>query len=319
MDLLLILTYASICVAIFKLFKIPLNKWTVPTAVLGGIVILGALIVGMNYNHPYSEISRQYFVTTPIVPNVSGQVIKVPVEANTALKAGDVLLEIDPTPFQNRLDSLSAQLKMAKDDLDRAKQLVEKNVMAVRERELAQSKVDQLSADYATAAYELSQTTVRSPGNGYVTQVSVRPGTRAVSMPLRPLMVFVPTENQYFVGWFRQNSLLRLKVGDKAEVAFDGVPGKIFSGKVVYILTVLAEGQISPSGQLVSSKQAAGAGRIGVRIEITDPEFKKYMDVIPGGAYGQSVVYTEYAKHLSIMRKMLLRMAAWMNYIFPFH
>mgnify|MGYP003543978106 CR=1 FL=1 len=40
MDLLLILTYTAICVGIFKIFKIPLNKWTVPTAVLGGVFII---------------------------------------------------------------------------------------------------------------------------------------------------------------------------------------------------------------------------------------------------------------------------------------
>jgi len=68
MDLLLILTYTAICVAIFKIFKLPLNKWTVPTAVLGGVVLIGALIFLMNYNHPYSEIGREYYVTTPIVP-----------------------------------------------------------------------------------------------------------------------------------------------------------------------------------------------------------------------------------------------------------
>ena len=38
MDLLLILTYTAICVAIFKIFRIPLNKWTVPTAALGGVL-----------------------------------------------------------------------------------------------------------------------------------------------------------------------------------------------------------------------------------------------------------------------------------------
>lgn len=58
MDLLLILTYAALCVAIFKIFKIPLNKWTVPTAVLGGIVIVGALILLMNYNHPFTPMGR---------------------------------------------------------------------------------------------------------------------------------------------------------------------------------------------------------------------------------------------------------------------
>ncbi len=40
METLLLLTYAALCVVIFKVFKIPLNKWTVPTAVLGGIIFI---------------------------------------------------------------------------------------------------------------------------------------------------------------------------------------------------------------------------------------------------------------------------------------
>ena len=36
MDLLLLLLYAGFATAIFKIFKIPLNKYTVPTAILGG-------------------------------------------------------------------------------------------------------------------------------------------------------------------------------------------------------------------------------------------------------------------------------------------
>ena len=39
MDLLLILTYGALCIAVFKIFKIPLNKWTVPTAALGGNLV----------------------------------------------------------------------------------------------------------------------------------------------------------------------------------------------------------------------------------------------------------------------------------------
>ena len=41
MELLLILTYTAICVAIFRIFRIPVNKWTLPTAVLGGIFAEG--------------------------------------------------------------------------------------------------------------------------------------------------------------------------------------------------------------------------------------------------------------------------------------
>lgn len=50
METLMLLTYAALCIVVFKVFRIPLNKWTVPTAVLGGIALIGAVIFGMNYN-----------------------------------------------------------------------------------------------------------------------------------------------------------------------------------------------------------------------------------------------------------------------------
>jgi multidrug resistance efflux pump len=208
---------------------------------------------------------------------------------------------------------------MAEEDLRRANELVSKNALAKRDRDLAQSRSDQLKADLANAQYELDQTIVRAPIDGFVTQVSVRPGMRAVSIPLRPLMIFVPMETQYIVGWFRQNSLLRLKAGDSAEIIFDGIPGKIFTGKVKHVFTVLAEGQISPSGDLIDPSKTPRPGRIPVTIEINDPDFKNYIHILPGGAYGQTAIYSTHVHHLAIMRKVLLRMASWMNYLFPFH
>ncbi|HIF9400060.1 TPA: biotin/lipoyl-binding protein, partial [Photobacterium damselae] len=113
MDLLLILTYAALCITIFKVFRIPLNKWTVPTAVLGGVVLIGTLILLMNYNHPYSNLGGQYFVTTPVIPAVRGKVIEVPVEANRPLNKGDVLFKLDPTPFQAEVNLQQAALAEA--------------------------------------------------------------------------------------------------------------------------------------------------------------------------------------------------------------
>ena len=94
MDLLLIMTYTAICIAIFKIFKIPLNKWTVPTAVLGGVVLIGTLILLMNYNHPFTQLGNQVFSSTPIVSGVRGRVIEVPVKPNQPLKKDDVLLNL---------------------------------------------------------------------------------------------------------------------------------------------------------------------------------------------------------------------------------
>ncbi len=319
MDLLLILTYTAICVVVFKVFKIPLNKWSVPTAVLGGIVLIGTLVFLMNYNHPYSEIGREYVVTTPIVPAVSGTVVSVSARPNIELKQGDVLFNIDPVPFQSKVDSLEAQIVLARDDAERARKLLVSNNISQRDAEATFSRLADLEGQLATAQFNLDQTTVRAPTDGYVTQMTLRPGIRAVSMPLRPVMVFVNKESLYFVGWFRQNSLLRLTAGDEAEVAYDGIPGRVFTGRVVTVMPALAEGQVQASGTLVSPMSAPYPGRIGVRIEITDPAFEAYRDLVPGGAYAQAAIYSQHFHHVAIMRKILLRMSAWMNYLYPFH
>jgi len=319
MDLLLILTYASICIAVFKIFKIPLNKWTVPTAVLGGIFLIGALILLMNYNHPYSEMSRQYFVTTPIVPNVNGQVIEVPVKGNELLDKGDVLFRLDPEPFQNKLDSLTSRMEATGADFKRAKELFKRNAGSKRDLDLATANLNDLKAQLAQAKYELEQTTVRAPARGYATQVVLRPGMRAVSLPLRPVMIFVSAEGHYLIGWFRQNSLLRLEVGNEAEVAFDGIPGTVFTGEIQMVLPALAEGQVQATGTLINAQMPPRPGRIPVLINITDPRYEAYADKVPGGSYAQVAVYSHHFHHVAIMRKILLRMSAWMNYLFPFH
>lgn len=319
MDLLLILTYTAICIAVFKIFRIPLNKWTVPTAVLGGVVLIGALIFTMNYNHPYSEVARSYFVSTPVIPVVTGQVIEVPVKGNQMLEKGAVLFRIDPKPFQLKLDSIKAQLVSARADQSRARELALRNVGNKRDVDLTTARVDDLNAQLALAQFNLDNTVVRAPSRGFVTHVSLRPGMMATRLPLRPSMVFVPDEGQYFAAWMRQNSQLRLTAGDEAEVAFDGIPGKVFSGKVKQAIGVIGEGQIQPSGTLLSYTGSPPPGRVPVIIEITDPDYAQYANLMPGGAYGQAAIYSQHFHHVAIMRKILLRMAAWMNYIFPFH
>src|SRR5271169_444943 len=113
MEILMILTYAAICFAVFKIFRIPVNKWTLPTAVLGGIFLISGILLIMNYNHPFSASARIYFATTPVMPNVKGRVIEVPVEANAPLKQGDILFKIDPQPYQYVVDQKKALLAEA--------------------------------------------------------------------------------------------------------------------------------------------------------------------------------------------------------------
>lgn len=376
MDLLLLLTYTAICVVVFKVFKIPLNKWSVPTAALGGVILIGTLILLMNYNHPYSNMAREFFVTTPIVPAVSGIVTSVEVEPNQLIEKGTILFRIDPKPYEaavrqkqallagstdgvreleaaaaaararvvessanrdrtqgvfqryeaifdrgaisaNELESRrqlyladDAALERAEADLERAQIAFESAIDGEN------PEVARLQAELEQARYDLERTVVRAPTAGYVTQLLLRPGMMAVNLPLRPVMVFVHDEQASMVAAFRQNSALRLKADYEAEIVYPSIPGRVFKGRVLGVLPSMAEGQLTTSGNLIGTERFQSIGRVPVGIEILDDmsEFN-----LTTGSRAQVAVYSDHFHHVAIMRRILLRMSSWQNYLYLDH
>ena len=142
MELLLILIYVSICYVTFKIFRIPVNQWSLATAALGGIIGIALLLLIMNYNHPFTTNARIYFAVTPVFPSVRGRVIEVPVQTNVPLKEGDVLFRVDPKPYQYVVDQKKALLAEA-----------EQNVRQLK------ASLDQATAgtEKANAQFELAQ------------------------------------------------------------------------------------------------------------------------------------------------------------------
>ena len=125
MELLLILIYISICYVVFKVFKIPVNQWSLATATLGGIVGIVLLLLIMNYNHPFTKNARIYFSVTPVLPGVRGRVVDVPVQANALLKEGDVLFRIDPKPYEYVVQQKKAALAEAEQNVKQLKASVD--------------------------------------------------------------------------------------------------------------------------------------------------------------------------------------------------
>ncbi len=68
-----------------------------------------------------------------MTPNVTGEVIEVPVETDSAVKEGDVLYKIDPTQYQAALDGLKAQLKLAQTRLEQSEVLAARQAGSVYE------------------------------------------------------------------------------------------------------------------------------------------------------------------------------------------
>lgn len=112
MDLLIVLTYVALAWAVFKIFRIPVNQWTLATAALGGVFLVSGLILLMNYNHPYTFTAQKAVIAIPITPQVTGIVTEVTDKNNQLIQKGEVLLS--STRFVTaRVDRLQADLMTA--------------------------------------------------------------------------------------------------------------------------------------------------------------------------------------------------------------
>src|SRR3954471_9745072 len=112
MEVLLLGIYSFFVWLIFiKLKWLPWNIGTQVTVVIIPIVGLAALILLLNVYAPSSSDVRVYKYTVPIVSQVRGRVIEVPVEeGNRLVRKGEVLFRIDPTPYALEVNTLEAQL-----------------------------------------------------------------------------------------------------------------------------------------------------------------------------------------------------------------
>jgi multidrug resistance efflux pump len=317
MELLIIATYSSLCYLVFKVFKIAVTKWSVTTAVLIGVLFLFLTVITMNYNHPYTSNARVYFVSTPIIPNVASEVTKVYIDGlEQEVEKGDTLFTMDSTIFVSRIRSLNASLNLARTRLQESTILAERRSGSIYDVEQWQSEVDRLQADLIEARYNLKECVVTAPSKGKIVQNRLRPGMRGVTFPLRPLMTFVDTEKKFIVGAFPQNPIQRLEIGNEAEVAFDAIPGRIFKGNLVQIGDAIAQGELQAYGTLYNFDLNHHQGSIPMLITLTD-DTEEYF--IPGGAKAQMAIYSHYMHPVMIIRKMLLRMKGWLNYIFGEH
>lgn len=204
---------------------------------------------------------------------------------------------------------------LAKSNLDDATELFKRKVGSEKNVERARASVDSLTAQLANARYELSETEVRAEGDGYVAQVRLRPGALAVPMPLSPLMTFVHDKDHFLIGGFQQNPLQNIKPGFKAEVIFVAVPGKVFAGSVLGVGEIMAQGQLLPDDNLIKLEGLTRPGRVPVRIDISD-DLSSYQ--LPAGVKAYVAVYSDTWAPVAIIRKVLLRIMSWENYLFSF-
>src|SRR5712671_6343673 len=320
--------YIAALWAIFSRFKLVRWGWLSGTvSVLVGVFILATFLALFNYLTPSGRVTVTGRVVE-VTPNVTGQIVAIPVKPNVPVKANDVLFQIDPAPFQYKVSQLQASLAAAKQQTEilksnydqasanvvgltaqvafNAKRLGDIQKLAAEdantqfqaqdrqnqyETALAQlnvakaaqqsaklaldseiggvnTTVAQIQAQLDNASWELSQTAIRAPADGYVTLVTLSVGDRALQA--RSVMSFIVGNEITLVALFSQNGFQTVKDGASVYIVFDNIPGRIFHAQVIAIPKGIGQGQIAVSGTLAKTSAIGGATTFPAVISVPD-------------------------------------------------
>ena len=251
-----------------------------------------------------------------IVPNVAGEVIDVPVEANAPLKAGDVLFRIDPVPFEAQVDAIEAQLKLSSDAPGPDDAIVRADSGRGFDVEQRQSEVDQLKAQLEGAKWNLDKTVVRAPADGYVDQPRAAQGRAGGNLPLSPVMAFIDTSETIIGVEIAQINARYIEPGQPVELTFKFVPGRVpcrqgrerAAGDRDRPGADLRRSRSTPKAiQSAPVRGARQARRSAIREALAGRQHRRLRRSSPS---------TSRSTH--IIRKVLLRQIAILNYVNPF-
>jgi len=308
----LMLVYLGLLFLAVKLKVIKLTMFWKLSPLIWFIFLNIALIIPMQFYAPGGPILvGQYSVQ--IVPNVGGEVIDVPVRANVPLSKGDVLFRIDPTPYQAAVDDLAAQVELATTRVGQATRLVDTGAGTVYELEAATAKLAQVQAALRNAEFNLENTVVRAPADGYVTNVALRVGARVAAAPVSSVLPFIENGEPIVLMQVFQKDLRYIKADNPAEIAFKMFPGRVYNARVVHVVPASALGLQAPTGAAAMPQQIPHAP-MWVRLELEDPSG---LVGLPVGATGSGAIYTDKGAPTQLIRRVMIRMDAIINYVMP--
>ncbi len=305
--------YLVLLFILVKMKIVPFNLFWKCSPLIVLLLLMFGLFIPMGWGAPQGPalVVRN---SVAIVPNVAGEVTDVPVEANKPLKAGDVLFKIDPVPYQSQVDTIAAQLKFEELRLSQMTQLQSTDSGRAFDVQQRQADVDKLKGQLLGAKYNLEQTVVVAPSDGYVTNVGLLKGARVANLPLSPVMAFISTTETVVGVQIQQIYTRYIEPGQEVEVTFKFFPGQVFAGKVVSVLAATSTGQVLTSGTAVAPTQVTAAPFV-VRVKLDDA---KLAASLPAGTAGDAAIYTPHIKPAHVIRKVILRQIAILNYVNPF-
>jgi multidrug resistance efflux pump len=179
-----------------------------------------------------------------------------------------------------------------------------------------QAEVAGIKAELARARWELEETVFHAPARGTIINLQLRPGQMATALGFQPVMTFVEDQFQV-IALFNQNELHKVQAGDEAEIALKTYPGRIIKATVNSIVWAQGQGTIPMTAPLTGALPETGSapvkpGRFAVRLDIAERDRDLFL---AAGAVGHGAIYTRYGHHIHLVRKVILRVGAFLDWL----
>ncbi|HMN45506.1 MAG TPA: efflux RND transporter periplasmic adaptor subunit [Povalibacter sp.] len=222
--------------------------------------------------------------------------------------------QFDYEQAQNDVVNLQAQLAAAAATEAQVREKLAARTVSGEQDEIANVKaqIARAQSQLADAQWQLDQSTYRAPADGTVVSLALRPGAMAVPLPMTPAMTFVEDE-QWIMAIFHQNEVRKIKPGQEAEIALKMYPGRIIKCKVDSIMWATAQGQLPIGGMNTASGVAPiPPHSLAVRL-LADRHDKELF--MASGAIGNGAIYTDSGAPIHIIRKVIIRVGAKLDWL----
>ncbi|KGD77905.1 HlyD family secretion protein [Pantoea vagans] len=231
------------------------------------IVFALALLAGgwlWNYymQSPWTRDGKVRAELVDITPQVSGRITQLKVRDNQFVHQGQLLLTLDPVPWQIALDNAAAQLSKPQADLAKAqheyhrRSSLPRNIISAEDldaarlsAEAAAANAKAAQAELERARWNLQQTTLTAPTDGWITNLTLRPGNYATAGS--PLFALVDSHSYYVMGYFEETKLRHIHAGAAAQVVLYSngmrLQGQVDSiGRAIYDQSIETDSGLVP-------------------------------------------------------------------------
>ncbi len=247
------------------------------------------------FENPWTRDGQVRSQVVQVTPQVTGRIITIYIHDNQAVKKGDLLFEIDPSTYILKVKQAEARLRRAEEnaegmkiEYDRVKKIYAQDPGAVSQKDLNRNRVNYMKAladiDSArealnAARLNLARTKVYAEVDGWVSNINFQVGSQAVAN--KPILALVDRHTFWVFGFFREDAVSDIQVGDEARVTLMAYPDTPLSGTVESIAWGITPPDGNPGPNLLPKVKPVFqwirlAQRIPVRIRLKrlPPEVK---------------------------------------------